>query len=134
MPIALFCGHRSNGRWNDDEILRGVFVPPHARKSPPTKPTAMNSYWLTRTLLTPMQMIMVLPSSPGCIDVCRGRDYQERTDTSFDANHVRTADEAVRKCSGSMSLESDVPPKRLKLGPLKGWGVEKDGVSMSAVE
>ncbi|KAJ7247487.1 hypothetical protein C8J57DRAFT_1240816 [Mycena rebaudengoi] len=27
----------------------------------------------------------------------------------------------VRKCSGSMSLESDVPPKRLKLGPLKGW-------------
>ncbi|KAJ7294099.1 hypothetical protein C8J57DRAFT_1704671 [Mycena rebaudengoi] len=75
----------------------------------------------------PARMIMVLPSSPGCIDVCRGRDYQERTDTSFDANHVRTADEAVRKCSGSMSLESDVPPKRLKLGPLKGWGVEKDG-------
>ncbi|KAJ7260726.1 hypothetical protein C8J57DRAFT_1232974 [Mycena rebaudengoi] len=28
----------------------------------------------------------------------------------------------VRKCSGSMSLESAVPPKRLKLGPLKGWG------------
>ncbi|KAJ7235224.1 hypothetical protein C8J57DRAFT_1248568 [Mycena rebaudengoi] len=40
----------------------------------------------------------------------------------------------VCKCSGSMSLESDVPPKRLKLGPLKGWGVERDGVSMNAVE
>ncbi|KAJ7226440.1 hypothetical protein C8J57DRAFT_1252682 [Mycena rebaudengoi] len=38
------------------------------------------------------------------------------------------------KCSGSMSLESDVPPKRLRLGPLKGWGVERDGVSMTAVE
>ncbi|KAJ7277709.1 hypothetical protein C8J57DRAFT_1222507 [Mycena rebaudengoi] len=72
--------------------------------------------------------------SPGCIDVCRRRDCQERTDTSFDANHVRTADEPVRKCSGSMSLESDVPPKHLKLGPLKGWGVKRDGVSMSVVE
>jgi hypothetical protein len=31
-------------------------------------------------------------------------------------------------------LESDVPPKRLRLGPLKGWGIERDGVNMSAVE
>ncbi|KAJ6556722.1 hypothetical protein B0H10DRAFT_1967556 [Mycena sp. CBHHK59/15] len=40
----------------------------------------------------------------------------------------------IRKCSGSMSLESDAPPKRLKLGPLKGWGIERDGVKMNAVE
>ena len=33
-----------------------------------------------------------------------------------------------------MSLESDVPSKHLKLGPLKEWGVERDGVNMSAVE
>ncbi|KAJ6595184.1 hypothetical protein DFH09DRAFT_1073005 [Mycena vulgaris] len=39
-----------------------------------------------------------------------------------------------RKRSGSTSLESDTPPKRLKLGPLKGWGVERDGVNISAVE
>jgi hypothetical protein len=31
-------------------------------------------------------------------------------------------------------LQSDAPPKRLKLGPLKGWGVERDGVNMSAIE
>ncbi|KAJ7852435.1 hypothetical protein B0H13DRAFT_1904603 [Mycena leptocephala] len=36
-----------------------------------------------------------------------------------------------RKCSGSTSLESDAPPKRLKLGPLKGWGIERDGVNMT---
>ncbi|KAJ6521150.1 hypothetical protein DFH09DRAFT_1287233 [Mycena vulgaris] len=39
-----------------------------------------------------------------------------------------------RKHSGSTSLESDKPPKRLKLGPLKGWGFERDGVNISAVE
>ncbi|KAJ7271783.1 hypothetical protein C8J57DRAFT_1319647 [Mycena rebaudengoi] len=31
-------------------------------------------------------------------------------------------------------VRKHVPPKRLKLGPLKGWGVERDGVSMSVVE
>ncbi|KAJ7080224.1 hypothetical protein C8R44DRAFT_907132 [Mycena epipterygia] len=31
----------------------------------------------------------------------------------------------ARKRSGSTSLEPDAPPKRLKLGPLKGWGVER---------
>ncbi|KAJ7789226.1 hypothetical protein B0H14DRAFT_2627435 [Mycena olivaceomarginata] len=40
----------------------------------------------------------------------------------------------VRKRSGYTSLESDVPPKRLKHGPLKGWGIERDGVDMIAVE
>ncbi|KAJ7776033.1 hypothetical protein DFH07DRAFT_936976 [Mycena maculata] len=39
-----------------------------------------------------------------------------------------------RKRSGSTSLESDAPPKRLRLGPLKGWGAERDGVNISAVE
>ncbi|KAJ7934257.1 hypothetical protein B0H13DRAFT_1855428 [Mycena leptocephala] len=44
------------------------------------------------------------------------------------------AQQASRKRSGSTSLESDAPPKRLRLGPLKGWGIERDGVNMSAVE
>ncbi|KAJ7105281.1 hypothetical protein C8R44DRAFT_987708 [Mycena epipterygia] len=45
-----------------------------------------------------------------------------------------TASAPRRKRSGSTSLEPDAPPKRLKLGPLKGWGVERDGVNISAAE
>ncbi|KAJ7906096.1 hypothetical protein B0H13DRAFT_2333785 [Mycena leptocephala] len=48
-------------------------------------------------------------------------------------NHVRTANEASLQTFWVMSFESEVPPKRLKLGPLKGLGV-KNGVSMSAEE
>ncbi|KAJ7115729.1 hypothetical protein C8R44DRAFT_927220 [Mycena epipterygia] len=50
---------------------------------------------------------------------------------------ITTAEQGTRptrKRSGSTSLESGAPPKRLKLGPLKGWGVERHGVNMSAVE
>ncbi|KAJ7737995.1 hypothetical protein B0H16DRAFT_1762096 [Mycena metata] len=39
-----------------------------------------------------------------------------------------------RKRPASTSLESDMPPKRLKLGPLKGWGVQRNGVNLSAIE
>ncbi|KAJ7864702.1 hypothetical protein B0H13DRAFT_2270499 [Mycena leptocephala] len=42
--------------------------------------------------------------------------------------------ETTQKRSGSTSSEMDAPPKRLNLGPLKGWGIEKDGISMSVVE
>ncbi|KAJ7847994.1 hypothetical protein B0H14DRAFT_2583216 [Mycena olivaceomarginata] len=56
---------------------------------------------------------------------------------SFITSTVATSEHAtrpVRKRSGSMSLQSDAPPKRLKLGPLKGWGVERDGIKMRAIE
>ncbi|KAJ7921300.1 hypothetical protein B0H13DRAFT_1866901 [Mycena leptocephala] len=74
---------------------------------------------------------------------------QASSNTSTSANDVTVADETIpastigtseratspsRKRSGSTSLESDAPPKRLRLGPLKGWGIEREGVNMSAVE
>ncbi|KAJ7855996.1 hypothetical protein B0H13DRAFT_2577178 [Mycena leptocephala] len=74
---------------------------------------------------------------------------QAPSNTSTSASDVTVADETIpastigtserttspsRKRSGSTALESDAPPKRLRLGPLKGWGIERDGVNMSAVE
>ncbi|KAJ7787311.1 hypothetical protein B0H14DRAFT_3505704 [Mycena olivaceomarginata] len=50
------------------------------------------------------------------------------------ALNTEEASRPKRKRSGSASLQSDEPPKRLKLGPLKGWGVKRNGVIMSALE
>ncbi|KAJ6613831.1 hypothetical protein B0H10DRAFT_1951223 [Mycena sp. CBHHK59/15] len=58
-------------------------------------------------------------------------------DETIPASTLATSEHPTRpdrNCSCSTFLESDAPPKRLKLGPLKGWGVERDGVNMSAVE
>jgi len=46
----------------------------------------------------------------------------------------KRATRPARKRSGSTYLEPDAPPKRLRLGPLKEWGVERDGVNISAIE
>ncbi|KAJ7936037.1 hypothetical protein B0H13DRAFT_2304112 [Mycena leptocephala] len=71
------------------------------------------------------------------------------SNTSTSASDVTVADETIpastigtseratspsRRRSGSTPLESDAPPKHLRLGPLKGWGIKRDGVNMSAVE
>ncbi|KAJ7842913.1 hypothetical protein B0H13DRAFT_1909595 [Mycena leptocephala] len=64
------------------------------------------------------------------------KDCRRKSSTT-QASIIGTSERATspsRKRSGSTSLESDAPPKRLKLGPLKGWGIERDGVNMSAVE
>ncbi|KAJ7814981.1 hypothetical protein B0H14DRAFT_3476619 [Mycena olivaceomarginata] len=53
---------------------------------------------------------------------------------SVSALNTEEASRPKRKRSGSASLQSDEPPKRLKLGPLKGWGVKRNGVIMSALE
>ncbi|KAJ6507095.1 hypothetical protein C8R45DRAFT_923261, partial [Mycena sanguinolenta] len=53
---------------------------------------------------------------------------------SVPALNTEEASRPQRKRSGSASLQSDEPPKHLKLGPLKGWGVERNGVIMSTKE
>ncbi|KAJ7291890.1 hypothetical protein C8J57DRAFT_1212314 [Mycena rebaudengoi] len=55
----------------------------------------------------------------------------ELISASMPLNHVRTAD---KDCSQMFWVESDVPPKRLKLGPLKGRGVERDGKHLGVMD
>ncbi|KAJ7784902.1 hypothetical protein DFH07DRAFT_763516 [Mycena maculata] len=109
-------------------IPPGVSVPPRTRKQPAKSNghgTTKDSRRKGSTAQNPLN-----ESTPSA----NGGAPDETIPVSTTLTISEQATTPVRKRSGSISLESDVPPKRLKLGPLKGWGIEKDGVNMSAVE
>ncbi|KAJ7823855.1 hypothetical protein B0H14DRAFT_2597609 [Mycena olivaceomarginata] len=96
----------------------------------------LDNAWCSGTdewMQTQYSMITPLPRVP----VATALPLKPYHKLNFTASTVATSEHAtrpVRKRSGSMSLQSDAPPKRLKLGPLKGWGVERDGIKMRAIE
>ncbi|KAJ6473478.1 hypothetical protein DFH09DRAFT_1474287 [Mycena vulgaris] len=69
-------------------------------------------------------------TAPGSVASVAGGDETIAASTLTPENVKGPA----RKRANSTSLESDAPPKRLKLSPLRGWGVERDGVNISATE
>ncbi|KAJ7271469.1 hypothetical protein C8J57DRAFT_1226064 [Mycena rebaudengoi] len=75
-----------------------------------------------------MQMITVLPR---CLDVNTPplkRDCQERTDTSFDANHVQTADKACSQMFWVHVLGVSCASQASEAWASEGVGVERDSV------
>ncbi|KAJ7930170.1 hypothetical protein B0H13DRAFT_1859002 [Mycena leptocephala] len=61
-------------------------------------------------------------------------------DVAFESGSMLTSSASVAASGPSTVSESQTekpahpPRKRLKLGPLKGWGIQRDGVAMSAVD
>ncbi|KAJ6572977.1 hypothetical protein B0H10DRAFT_2440108 [Mycena sp. CBHHK59/15] len=117
---------RAESKSNSSGRVRAV----RARKSQPTKSDAHGTTKDSRRKCSTAQSSLTPNSSTsggnGTIP-----------DETIPAPTVTTPEHTtrpIRKRSGSTSLESDAPPKRLKLGPLKGWGIERDGINMSAVE
>ncbi|KAF8133156.1 hypothetical protein K438DRAFT_1787672 [Mycena galopus ATCC 62051] len=121
---------------------------PRARKSQPTESSTIDPY--TDSQAHPIAYACAYTDVHATKASCRKSSTPQvplNPSTSVDGGAVpdktipaptlTTSEHATmqtRKRSGSTSLESDAPPKRLKLGPLKGWGVERDGVNMSAME
>jgi hypothetical protein len=59
---------------------------------------------------------------------------------AFESGSILTSPASVATAGPSTVSESQTekpahpPRKRLKLGPLKGWGIQRDGVEMSAID
>ncbi|KAJ6487309.1 hypothetical protein DFH09DRAFT_1339546 [Mycena vulgaris] len=101
---------------------------PRARKS---QPTQSNDHGATKDSHRKCSTVQVPSNASTSVD------NGTVPDETMPASILTTSEHATRpvlKRSGSTSLESDAPPKRVKLGHLKGWGIERDGVDMSAVE
>ncbi|KAF8166267.1 hypothetical protein K438DRAFT_1941754 [Mycena galopus ATCC 62051] len=99
---------------------------PRARKNQPTK---SNDHAATKSSRRKSSITQAPRNKSTSAD--NGTVPDETIPASTLTEH---ATRPIRKCSGSASLQSDAPPKRLKLRPLKGWGVERNGVNLSAME
>ncbi|KAJ7909723.1 hypothetical protein B0H13DRAFT_1877422 [Mycena leptocephala] len=113
-------------------IHPGAFLPPEPGRVSLPKP-----------MIAPLPKVLVAPALPLKVhfinpaNASTSVDNRTVPDETISASTLATSEHVTklaRKRSGSTSLQTDAPPKRLKIGPLKGWGVRRDGVNISAIE
>ncbi|KAJ6559387.1 hypothetical protein DFH09DRAFT_1483903 [Mycena vulgaris] len=125
--VAAAQAHLKQIRAEKNSNSSGRVRPPRPRKKQPTK---SNNRGATSDPPREGSTAPVHTNASGSVASVTGGDETIAASTLTPEN----AKGPARKRASSTSLESDAPPKRLKLALLRGWGVERDGANISATE